>query len=59
MDGIRRLVAHREAGFLFSGILTVIDPRTEPNEVYSFLKQTGAPSLDFLYRVIPAKTLAA
>ncbi len=50
MAGIRRLLAHREASFLFSGVLTVIDPQTEPNEVYSFLKRSGAPSLDFLYR---------
>jgi uncharacterized protein len=50
MDGIRRLLAHREADFLFSGVLSVIDPCTDPDEVYTFLKRAGAPSLDFLYR---------
>jgi uncharacterized protein len=50
MEGIRRLRSHPEAGFLFSGVLSVIDPRTDPVEVYSFLKQTGAPGVDFLYR---------
>ena len=50
MEGIRRLINHRHAGFLFSGVLSVIDPRSVPEEVYAFLKRVGAPSLDFLYR---------
>jgi uncharacterized protein len=50
MAGIRRLRAHPNSTILFSGLLSVIDPRTEPDEVYAFLKGTKAPSLDFLYR---------
>jgi uncharacterized protein len=50
MDAIRRLRAHPEGAHLFSGILAVIDPRSDPVAVYQYLKSTGAPSLDFLYR---------
>lgn len=35
---------------LFAGVLAVIDPTSEPEEVYSTLKATGAPSVDFLVR---------
>ena len=48
--GIELLRGHQAASSLFSGILAVIDPRTDPAEVYHFLKDTGAPSIDFLYR---------
>ena len=48
--GIERLRTHRAASSLFSGILTVIDPHSKPEAIYHFLKATGAPSLDFLYR---------
>jgi uncharacterized protein len=41
---------HRDAAFLFSGLLAVIDPLSVPQDVYAFFKQTGAPSVDFLYR---------
>ena len=47
---IQLLRSHRAASSLFSGLLAVIDPRTKPDHVYQFLKTTGAPSLDFLYR---------
>lgn len=50
MEGIRRLRAHREAKTLFSGVLAVIDLASDPEEVYSALKATGAPGIDFLYR---------
>lgn len=48
--GLELLRAHRATSSLFSGVLAVIDPRTNPEHVYHFLKNTGAPSLDFLYR---------
>ena len=48
--GISKLRAHRESEFLFSGLLTVIDPLSDPEEIYDFLKGLGAPSVDFLYR---------
>lgn len=48
--GIARLVAHPASERLFSGLLAVVDPMSDPIDVYEFLKATGAPSLDFLYR---------
>ena len=48
--GISKLRNHRSSDFLFSGILSVIDPLSDAKEVYHFLKNLGAPSLDFLYR---------
>lgn len=50
MDAIGRLRAHPEGARLFSGVLAVVDPRSDPAAVYEFLKSTGAPSIDFLYR---------
>ncbi|WP_354603123.1 cyclophane-forming radical SAM/SPASM peptide maturase YhhB [Streptomyces panacea] len=48
--GVARLVAHPARDRLFSGLLAVVDPTSDPAEVYEFLKATGTPSLDFLYR---------
>lgn len=48
--GIQLLQAHPESRTLFSGVLTVIDPRTDPAEIYNFLKALGVPSMDFLFR---------
>ncbi|MDT3399612.1 cyclophane-forming radical SAM/SPASM peptide maturase YhhB [Streptomyces sp. B1866] len=48
--GVARLVAHPASERLFSGLLAVVDPTSDPIEVYEFLKATGAPSFDFLYR---------
>lgn len=48
--GISRLRNHPSSDFLFSGLLSVIDPFSNPREIYEFLKGLGAPSLDFLYR---------
>jgi uncharacterized protein len=48
--GIGRLVSREDALPLFAGVLAVIDPHSDPGEVYSSLKQTGAPSLDVLPR---------
>jgi uncharacterized protein len=50
MAGIARLKAHPAAGFLHAGLLAVIDPTSDPVEVYQFFKSVGAPSVDFLYR---------
>jgi uncharacterized protein len=50
MAGVQRLLAHPAGQRLFSGVLAVIDLSSEPKEVYEFLKSTGAPSIDFLYR---------
>jgi uncharacterized protein len=48
--GIQRLKDHPRGQGLFSGVIAVVDPRSEVAEVYNFLKGTGAPSIDFLYR---------
>lgn len=48
--GISKLRNHPSSDFLFSGLLTVVDPFSSPREIYEFLKGLGAPSLDFLYR---------
>lgn len=47
IDGLRR---HPAADQLFAGLLAVFDPQTDPDEIYAFFKQTGTPSVDFLYR---------
>ena len=48
--GITKLRNHPSSDFLFSGLLSVIDPFSNPKEIYTYLKSLGAPSLDFLYR---------
>ena len=48
--GIARLVERGDAQPLFSGVLCVINLESEPAEVYATLKETQAPSLDFLVR---------
>jgi uncharacterized protein len=50
LHAIERLRDRPDARALFSGLLCVVDPSSDPDEVYTFLKSTGAPSLDFLYR---------
>ncbi|MDX8522069.1 cyclophane-forming radical SAM/SPASM peptide maturase YhhB [Mesorhizobium dulcispinae] len=48
--GIERLQRRDDARPLFAGVLAVVDPASKPSEVYSCLKETGAPGLDFLVR---------
>ncbi len=48
--GIDLLKSHPNAEFLNAGLLAVIDPTSDPREVYSFFKAIGAPSVDFLYK---------
>jgi uncharacterized protein len=50
LAGIKMLRAHRASKVLYSGLLAVIDPMSDPSDVYWFLKGLGAPSIDFLYR---------
>lgn len=50
MAAIERIQAHPKALGLFSGLLSVVDPRTDPRDIYAFFKSTKAPSVDFLYR---------
>ncbi|MDP3515550.1 MAG: cyclophane-forming radical SAM/SPASM peptide maturase YhhB [Pseudohongiella sp.] len=48
--GIQLLSNHPDANFLFAGTLSVIEPNSDPREIYAFLKDLRSPSLDFLYR---------
>jgi uncharacterized protein len=50
LEGIRRVVSHPHGANLFTGVLAVVDIKSDPIRVYEFLKSTGAPSIDFLYR---------
>ena len=50
LEGVASLRHHRDADFLYAGLLAVIDPTSDPHEVYSFFKQIAPPSIDFLYR---------
>ena len=50
LEGITRLRNHPDGHFLYAGLLAVIDPTSDPAEVYESFKELGAPSVDFLYR---------
>ena len=50
MEGLHRLRSHPAGDHLFSGLLAVIDPGSDPSEIYSFFKGLNPPSLDFIYR---------
>jgi uncharacterized protein len=50
MKGIDRLRGHKDTEFLFTGLLAVIDPESDPAEVYAFFKGLNPPSVDFIYR---------
>ena len=50
LEGLERLRLHSEGERLFGGVLAVIDPSSNPDEVYSFFKELRPPSLDFIYR---------
>ena len=49
-DAIERLRSHPSGTKLFSGVLAVVDPVSDPVETYHALKATGAPGFDLLYR---------
>ena len=48
--GIDVLRSHPQGDFLYSGLLSVIDPTTRPGDIYTYFKSLGAQSIDFLYR---------
>ncbi|AEH89911.1 cyclophane-forming radical SAM/SPASM peptide maturase YhhB [Mesorhizobium opportunistum] len=48
--GVERLMAREDSRALLAGVLAVIDPDSNPAEVYAALKQTGAMSFDVLPR---------
>ena len=49
-NAIGLLTARHDARLLFSGVLAVVDPSSDPGAVYASLKASGAPSIDFLVR---------
>lgn len=50
LEGINKLKEHRNSAFLFSGLLAVVDPKSDPGEIYQFFKTLNPPGVDFLYR---------
>jgi len=50
MKGIQLLQKHKDAEFLYAGLLAVIDPRNDPAEIYRFFKRLAPPSINFLYK---------
>jgi len=50
LEGIATIQNHPDAQFLYAGVLAVIDPTSDPEEVYWYCKTLGAPSVDFLFR---------
>jgi len=48
LTGIQKLRNHSDATFLFSGVIAVIDPQSDAEEVYNFFRWLNAPSVDFL-----------
>lgn len=50
LESLTRLRNHRDTHFLYAGLLAVIDPTTDPQDVYSFFKELDPPSIDFLCR---------
>ena len=50
LNGIELLKSHPDTAFLNAGFLAVIDPLSNPKEVYDFFKTIAPPSVDFLYK---------
>jgi uncharacterized protein len=48
--GLATLKAHPHSDCLFSGVLAVVDPSSNPDAVYDYFKALKVPSVDFLYR---------
>jgi uncharacterized protein len=50
LSGLNLLREHQDSKFLFTGLLAVIDPDSNPIEIYNFFKELDPPSVDFIYR---------
>lgn len=48
--GIERVKSHKQAVHLFTGALCVVDPSSNPKEIYKFFKDLAVPSVDFLFK---------
>lgn len=50
VQGLELLRHHKDSEFLFTGLLAVVDPTSDPVEIYNFFKTFDPPSVDFIYR---------
>jgi uncharacterized protein len=50
LRGINELKSHPDSSFLNAGLLAVVEPLSDPKEVYNFFKSLKPPSIDFLYK---------
>lgn len=50
LEGLNLLYKHPDSKFLFTGLLAVVDPESDPFEIYNFFKNLNPPSVDFIYR---------
>jgi uncharacterized protein len=50
LAGISLLRQHPNSSQLFTGVLVVVNPFSDPKRIYDYLKQLEVPSADFLYR---------
>lgn len=50
VDALELIQNHPAGKRVLTGLLAVVDPSSDPIEVYESLKATGTPSFDFLYR---------
>jgi uncharacterized protein len=50
LQGLTLLREHHDSEFLFTGLLAVVDIKSNPFEIYSFFKNLNPPSVDFIYR---------
>jgi len=50
LAGIERIRSNPKANRLFTGVLCVVDPTSDPCTVYNFFKELGVPSVDFLFK---------
>jgi uncharacterized protein len=50
MEGIQRARFHPDSHHFFYGVLAVIDPESDPADVYSFFRSIDVGSVDFLFK---------
>lgn len=50
LDGLYLLREHKDSELLFTGLLAVVAPESDPAEIYNFFKGLNPPSVDFIYR---------
>jgi uncharacterized protein len=48
--GIDRVRQHPQGSEIFTGVLCVVDPRSNASRVYDFFKTLAVPSVDFLFK---------